>query len=93
MSIDDLAERYDGSDLLQFLVLSGWTIRRTSNTGTALRALRDGVQVSARAASFPEAAGSLFIRAMRAGAASPRGRSAAKRRQRSATMPVQRGDE
>jgi hypothetical protein len=90
MTVDDLAERYDGTDLLRLLMLSGWTIRASSTTGTALRALRDGVQVSARATSFPEAAGSLFIRAMRAGAAAPRGRSVAPRSRRSATVPARR---
>jgi hypothetical protein len=77
MSIDDLAERYDGTDLLTLLALSGWTIRRSPSTGTALRAVRDGVQVSARSSSLPEAICSLFIRAMRAGSASARSTASA----------------
>ena len=90
MTIDDLAERYDGTDLLRLLMLSGWTIRRSASPGTALRALRDGVEVSARAASFPEAAGCLFIRAMRAGAVSRRGGSTARRGLSPATARVKR---
>ena len=70
MTVDELAERYDGSDLLTLLTLSGWTIRRSPSPGTTLQAARNGVKVSARAASLPEAIGSLFIRAMRVGAAS-----------------------
>lgn len=66
MNEDDLAARYDDTELLQLLALCGWTIRASSG-GTALSAVRGGRQVRVRARSLPEAIGSLFVRAMRSG--------------------------
>jgi hypothetical protein len=74
MNQDDLAERYDGSELLELLTLCGWTIRPSSGPGPALRAVRDGVQVAAQAGSLPEAILRLFVRAMRSGTVDGRAR-------------------
>lgn len=66
MNSDDIAERFDGTELLNLLRLCGWRVRCShGRTGESLRAVRDGVQVTASAATFAEAIGSLFIRAMR----------------------------
>jgi hypothetical protein len=70
MNEDDLA-RHDGTELLKLLTLCGWTIRASSG-GTALSAVRNGMQVSVRARSLPEAIGSLFVRAMRSGTTTQR---------------------
>lgn len=71
MNEDDLAARYDGTELLHLLALCGWTIRASSG-GTALSAVRGGRQVRVRARSLPEAIGSLFVCAMRSRTTAPR---------------------
>jgi hypothetical protein len=44
MNSDDIAERFDGTELLNLLRLCGWRVRCShGRTGESLRAVRDGL--------------------------------------------------
>jgi hypothetical protein len=59
------ADPVEGSELLTLLQYAGWRLRVQQGDRVVVHATRDGVVVSARAATLPAAAGVAFARAMR----------------------------
>lgn len=59
----------DRSFLLELLRFAGWRLQVREGETTTIRAARSGVLVEASGSTLPEAAGRLFARAMRSGAA------------------------
>lgn len=59
----------DRSFLLELLRFAGWRLQVREGKTTTIRAARSGVLVEASGSTLPEAAGRLFARAMRSGAA------------------------
>ena len=54
-----------GSFLLELLHYAGWRLTVREADVVRIRAVRDGVDIAASGRSLPEAAGTIFARAMR----------------------------
>ena len=55
------------SFLLELLRFAGWRLQVRRGSSTRIRATRSGVVLDVTGSSLPEAAGTLFARAMRSG--------------------------
>lgn len=69
-----LDERAKGSLLLQLLYFAGWTVEIRKGRETTIRAARDEVHLEVTAASFAQASGVVFAKAMRSRASGGSGR-------------------
>jgi hypothetical protein len=72
----NLVSTRDGSFLLELLDYAGWTLRIHDAKPVRILAKRDDVELDVTGSSLPEAAGTVFARAMRSSSASVRRGSA-----------------
>ena len=65
MATNPAADDCGGSFLLELLQLAGWQLQVRESDGARIRARRGEVELEVTGASFAEAAGTVFARAMR----------------------------
>jgi hypothetical protein len=65
--------RSEGSFLLELLYYAGWDLQVRDGETVRIRAARDGIEIDVSGRSLPQAAGSVFARAMRSGCHHGRG--------------------
>lgn len=67
MALVGIAHSEDGSLLLELLYYAGWQLRVRDGRPVSIHAARDGIEIDVTRSSLPEAAGTVFARAMRSG--------------------------